>query len=176
MFRRYLTISWVLSFLLLLSILVSPTFAQMESSAVYCPQCGEKNDAAARFCSNCGTTLPQPVIEAAPPGRIIAEPGLQPAAESDTPQLYKLNRDELILLAEYLAKSSNADPSRQGKGKLVGLMTRGELETLIQQLLEEQSEDEGKRESSNLQKFLGTVGAITLGLFGLSLIIAIAAS
>ena len=108
MFRRCLTISRVLSFLLLLSILVSPTFAQMESSAVYCPQCGEKNDDAARFCSNCGTTLPQPVIEAAPPGQIMAEPGLQPAAEGDTPQLYKLSRSELILLAEYLAKSSNA--------------------------------------------------------------------
>lgn len=46
---------------------------------MFCPQCGKENEAGARFCGHCGTTLVQPANEPAPERQSAPEQPVTPA-------------------------------------------------------------------------------------------------
>jgi len=161
MFKKSIFMGLLLVLIVILVLQTAPLYAQEDQpEAVICPQCGEKNESNALFCRKCGFAFPKQEL------KLIRD------KFADTLQVYHLSREELIQLIELIVeRTSRTGGIRRKDLKLVGDMSKKDLENLIRRLLNEQRIIEGRTSGEGaLGKFLQIIGAITLAVLGIIII------
>ena len=173
----------ILVLMLLIGFIVAGTgdlYAQ--SNKIICPQCGKENDAEAKFCWNDGFNLSniqkqQETIKPVTSKTSIPLPKSQPEPATETElSLGSMGNAEMeLFLTRLTARLEAANERRVRNPNYIGDLTQAEFRILLENTLRDQNIVRTKvitKKESGFGKFLKSVGATTLIIFGIALLAA----
>jgi len=152
-----------------------------QSNKIICPQCGKINEAGAKFCWNDGFNLSiiqkqQETIMPEPSKVFIPLPKSQPEPATQTELSFgsMSNTETELFLARLTARLEAANERRVRNPNYIGDLTQAEFRILMGNTLRDQNIVRTKiitKKESGFGIFLKSVGAATLVLFGMAILI-----
>lgn len=172
----------ILVLMLLITFFIAETgeiYAQ--STKIICPQCGKENEAGAKFCWNDGFNLStvqkqMEKIEPVTPKTSIPLPKSQPKPIVQTELSFgsMSNTEMELFMTRLTARLEAANQRRVRNPNYIGDLTQAEFRILLGTTLRDQNIVRTQvisKKESGFGKFLKSVGATTLVIFGLAILV-----